>query len=79
MAVLLVGAHFSYAKVPLGFWMQDWFGWTRNNYDKIGLLMLGVTPELVMIDLLHRTTPIKTAGLDGVLVGVRSRGDFCTL
>ncbi|SIO15406.1 DUF2238 domain-containing protein [Fibrobacter sp. UWB11] len=67
MAVLLVGAHYSYANVPLGFWMQDWFGWTRNNYDKIGHLMQGVTPALVMIELLRRTTPIKTAGWTGFL------------
>ena len=67
MAVLLVGAHYSYAKVPLGFWMEDWFGFTRNNYDKIGHLMQGVTPALVMIELLRRTTPIKTAGWTGFL------------
>ena len=67
MAVLLVGAHYSYAKVPLGFWMEDWFGFMRNNYDKIGHLMQGVTPALVMIELLRRTTPIKTAGWTGFL------------
>lgn len=33
--ILMLGGHYSYAKVPLGFWMEDWFGWTRNNYDKI--------------------------------------------
>ena len=60
--VLLLGAHYSYAKVPLGFWMEDWFGFTRNNYDKIGHFMQGVTPALVMIELLRRTTPIRTAG-----------------
>ena len=67
MAVLLVGAHYSYANVPLGFWMQDWFGFARNNYDKIGHLMQGVTPGLVMIELLRRTTPIKTVGWMGFL------------
>ena len=67
MAVLLVGAHYSYAKVPLVFWMEDWFGFARNNYDKIGHLMQGVTPALVMIELLRRTTPIKTAGWTGFL------------
>ena len=67
MAVLLVGAHYSYAKVPLGFWMLDWFGFARNNYDKIGHLMQGVTPALLMIELLRRTTPIKTAGWTGFL------------
>lgn len=62
MVILLVGAHYSYAKVPLGFWMEDWFGFTRNNYDKIGHFMQGVTPALLTIELLHRTTPLKTAG-----------------
>lgn len=50
--VLLVGAHYSYAEVPLGYWMEDWFGFTRNNYDKIGHFMQGVTPTLVTIYIL---------------------------
>lgn len=60
--VLLVGAHYSYAKVPLGFWMEDWFGFTRNNYDKIGHFMQGVSPALLTIELLHRTTSLRTTG-----------------
>ncbi|MBP5420321.1 MAG: DUF2238 domain-containing protein [Bacteroidales bacterium] len=60
MMVLLVGAHYSYAKVPLGFWMQDWFGFERNNYDKIGHFMQGVTPALLTIELLRRTTEMKS-------------------
>lgn len=67
MAILLLGAHYSYAKVPLGFWMEDWFGFTRNNYDKIGHFMQGVTPALLMVELLTRTTPIKTRGWLGFL------------
>ena len=62
MGILLVGAHYSYAKVPLGFWMEDWFGFTRNNYDKIGHFMQGVTPALLSIEVLHRMTPLKTKG-----------------
>lgn len=65
--VLVVGAHYSYAKVPLGFWMEDWFGFTRNNYDKIGHFMQGVTPALIMVELLRRTTPLKTAGWIGFI------------
>ena len=34
MAVLLVGAHYSYAKVPLGFWVQGWFGRAGQKYGK---------------------------------------------
>jgi putative membrane protein len=39
-----IGAHYTYAKTPLGFWMQDWFGFKRNQFDRLvhfcfGLLM----------------------------------------
>jgi uncharacterized membrane protein YjdF len=44
--ILMLGGHYSYAKVPLGFWMEDWFGWTRNNYDKIGHFMQGFGPAI---------------------------------
>jgi putative membrane protein len=57
--VLMFGGHYSYAKVPLGFWMEDWFGWTRNNYDKIGHFMQGFGPVLYARELLIRTSPLK--------------------
>jgi len=60
MVVLLVGAHYSYAKVPLGFWMEDLFGFTRNNYDKIGHFMQGFTPALAGAELLFRTTTLNS-------------------
>ncbi|MBQ0068605.1 MAG: DUF2238 domain-containing protein [Bacteroidales bacterium] len=62
MTVLLVGAHYSYANVPLGYWMQDWFGFTRNNYDKIGHFMQGVTPAILTSHILVRSTPLKKGG-----------------
>ncbi len=39
-----VGAHYTYAETPIGFWMQEWFGFQRNHFDRIvhfsfGLLM----------------------------------------
>jgi len=49
----MLGAHYSYAKVPLGFWMQDWFGWTRNNYDKIGHFMQGFGPAIYTREFYH--------------------------
>lgn len=57
--ILMLGAHYSYAKVPLGFWMEDWFGWTRNNYDKIGHLMQGFGPVIYAREILLRTSPLK--------------------
>jgi putative membrane protein len=30
-----VGAHYTYAEVPLGYWMRDWFGLARNDFDRL--------------------------------------------
>jgi putative membrane protein len=57
--VLMLGGHYSYAKVPLGFWMEDWFGWTRNNYDKIGHFMQGFAPAIYVREILVRTSPLR--------------------
>jgi putative membrane protein len=57
--ILMLGSHYSYAKVPLGFWMKDWFGWTRNNYDKIGHFMQGFGPAIYTREILSRTSPLK--------------------
>jgi putative membrane protein len=57
--ILMLGGHYSYAKVPLGFWMEDWFGWTRNNYDKIGHFMQGFVPTICAREIISRTSPLK--------------------
>src|SRR5207248_1645550 len=40
-----IGAHYTYAKVPAGFWLQHWLHLSRNHYDRVihfsfGLLLL---------------------------------------
>jgi putative membrane protein len=56
--VLILGGHYTYARVPLGFWMQDWFDFTRNHYDRIGHLMQGFGPAIIIRELLVRTSPL---------------------
>src|SRR5437867_10408883 len=34
--ILMVGGHYSYARVPLGFWVQNLLGLARNDYDRLG-------------------------------------------
>jgi len=29
--VLILGGHYTYSQVPLGFWLQDWFDFSRNS------------------------------------------------
>lgn len=57
--ILMLGGHYSYARVPLGFWMEDWFGWTRNNYDKIGHFMQGFGPAIYTREIMARTSPLR--------------------
>ena len=56
--VLILGGHYTYARVPLGFWIQDWFDFSRNHYDRIGHLMQGIGPAIVARELLIRTSPL---------------------
>jgi putative membrane protein len=65
--VLMLGGHYSYSKVPLGFWMNHWFGWTRNNFDKIGHFMQGFGPFIYTREIVVRTTPLKRGKMLGFL------------
>ena len=65
MAVLMLGGHYTYARVPLGFWMEDAFGFSRNHYDRIGHLMQGFVPAIVAREILLRITPLSTSSMRG--------------
>jgi putative membrane protein len=56
--VLIVGGHYTYARVPLGDWAMHWFGWTRNNYDKLGHFAQGFVPAILAREILLRTSPL---------------------
>lgn len=56
--ILMLGGHYTYAKVPLGFWMQDWFGFARNHYDRIGHLAQGFVPAILVREILLRSSPL---------------------
>jgi putative membrane protein len=57
--ILMLGGHYTYAKVPLGFWMQELMGLDRNPYDGVGHLAQGFVPALVARELLLRLTPLR--------------------
>jgi putative membrane protein len=53
-AVLMLGGAYTYARVPLGFALQEAFGLARNPYDKIGHFMQGFVPALAAREILLR-------------------------
>lgn len=66
--ILIVGGHYTYARVPLGDWARDWFGWSRNHYDKLGHFAQGFVPAILARELLVRTSPLKGSRWLGFLV-----------
>lgn len=52
--VLIVGGAYSYARVPFGFEIAQWFDLDRNPYDKIGHFMQGFVPAIVAREILIR-------------------------
>ena len=66
--ILIVGGHYTYARVPLGDWAMEWFGWPRNNYDKLGHFAQGCVPAILTREILLRTSPLKGSKWLGFLV-----------
>ena len=60
--ILMLGGHYTYARVPLGFWMQDLFHFSRNHYDRIGHFAQGFVPAIVAREILLRQTPLRRGG-----------------
>lgn len=52
--ILMVGGQYTYAEVPLGEWVQELTGGTRNNYDKLGHLAQGFVPAIITREVLIR-------------------------
>jgi putative membrane protein len=57
--ILILGGAYTYARVPIGFVVQDWFELARNPYDRFGHFFQGVTPAILGRELLLRTSPLR--------------------
>jgi len=60
--ILMLGGHYTYAQVPLGFWGQDAFDLARNHYDRLGHLAQGFIPALLAREILLKQTPLRPGG-----------------
>ena len=66
--ILMVGGHYTYARVPLGFWAQHALGLVRNDYDRLGHLAQGFIPAILTREILVRTSPLRSGKWLFVLV-----------
>ena len=58
--ILMLGGHYTYARVPLGFWMQDALHLGRNHYDRLGHFAQGLVPAIVAREVLIRRSPLRS-------------------
>jgi putative membrane protein len=58
--ILLIGAHYTYAEVPLFNWLRDAWDLSRNHYDRLGHFAQGFVPAIVARELLIRTSPLSS-------------------
>jgi putative membrane protein len=66
--VLMLGGAYTYARVPLGFAVQDWLDLARNPYDRFGHFIQGFVPAIVLRELLVRWGGLKRGLLLAALV-----------
>ena len=66
--VLLLGAYYTYAEVPIGFWFADHFDLARNHYDRFAHVVQGFVPAILAREILLRKTPLQPGGWLFVLV-----------
>lgn len=66
--ILMLGGAYTYARVPLGFWMAKVLGTTRNPYDKVGHFAQGFVPAILAREVLLRRGYLKRGGMGAFLI-----------
>lgn len=68
MLILIVGGHYTYARVPLGNWVAATFDLSRNHYDRLGHLAQGLVPAVICREIFIRLNVITRRGWLGFCV-----------
>ena len=56
--ILILGGHYTYARVPVGYWFQDLLDLSRNHYDRLGHFAQGFIPAMLVREVLLRRSPL---------------------
>ncbi len=60
--ILVYGGYYTYAETPLGNWFKEVFDLSRNHYDRVGHVAMGVFPAFITREVLLRVTPLRRGG-----------------
>jgi putative membrane protein len=56
LALHTVGAHYTYAQVPVGHWLQGLLGLERNHFDRVVHFAFGLLLTYPLLEVFHRLT-----------------------
>jgi putative membrane protein len=69
--ILMLGGHYTYARVPPGEWVRNLFELSRNHYDRLGHFAQGFVPAILARELLLRRSPlVRGAWLFFIVVSI---------
>ena len=60
--ILMIGGHYTYARMPLFDWLRDALVLNRNYYDRLGHIVQGFVPAMIARELFIRLVVIKGRG-----------------
>jgi len=63
LALHAIGAHYTYAKVPAGFWMENLLHLNRNHFDRVIHFGFGLLLIYPVQELLRRTAGVRVTWL----------------
>ena len=58
--ILIIGGYYTYAEVPLGNYIKEFFNLSRNHYDRLGHFTQGFVPAILAREILIRKSPVKS-------------------
>lgn len=66
LSLHLIGAHYTYAETPFGFWLQDVFDLRRNHYDRIVHFGYGLLCAYPFLEMLTRVAGVRRGWAHGL-------------
>lgn len=70
LALHAVGAHYTYAKVPAGFWLQDWLHLNRNHFDRVIHFSFGILFVYPLQELLSRAAGVRATWVSWLALAI---------
>lgn len=59
LSLHLIGAHYTYAETPFGFWLQETFDLRRNHYDRIVHFSFGLLCAYPFLEIIRRAAAVR--------------------